>query len=419
MRRLVALVLTLAGVAPGPAAASPATYGVEYTVRISRRDPGRAQVRWTLAGIDEIRAFRLVFRDDRTTDVSGSGRLAWRDRTLQWTPGGPYARLRYTVRIDRPRPPGRQFDSHAAPDWIATRAVHLFPEINVDFRPGAERVRSQARLVFRLPPGWRSATALTPLEPDVWRVEEPGKRFDRPRGWFLLGRISCPQRTIAGSDVTVGLAPGSALDAARLFALYARTMPLLAMVLGPPPPRLLVVSAPDPMWRGGLSGEDSFFVNGRIPLRSADRTSTYLHELVHVWQPFRVAPDARWVSEGLAEWYALVLQARIGRLSPPGLARGLAGFARSARFGVDLTRSHEARVLNNTAPMVMQALDEQIRAASGGRRSLDDAVRAVASAGGTVTTARFLRAASRAAGRDLTPFFRRHVLRGESPAIGH
>ena len=117
--------------------------------------------------------------------------------------------------------------------------------------------------------------------------------------------------------------------------------------------------------------------------------------------------------------YALVLQARIGRLSSPGLARGLAGFARSARFGVDLTRTHEARVLNNTAPMVMQALDEQIREASGGRRSLDDAVRAVASAGGTVTTARFLRATSRAAGRDLTPFFRRHVLRGEAPAIGH
>src|SRR5207245_2885649 len=83
------------------------------------------------------------------------------------------------------------------------------------------------------------------------------------------------------------------------------------------PPRLLVVSAPDPMWHGGLSGEDSFFVNGHIPLRSADKTSTYLHELFHVWQPFRPGPDGHWIAEGLAEYYSLALPHRAGRLSDP------------------------------------------------------------------------------------------------------
>jgi predicted metalloprotease with PDZ domain len=415
-RTLAALTLALAAPAAGRAADRP-TYGVDYVVRVSPGDPGRARVTWRLAGIDEIRGLRLVFRDDRTTDVRGTGTLVWRGRTLFWTPGRPYAHLRYTVAIDRRRPPGPHLDSHATTEWVATRALHLFPEINIDFAPGATAARARARLVFRLPRGWASAAAGAPLGPHAYRVEEPGKRFDRPRGWFLLGRIARRRRTIAGMEVTVAVAPGSALDARRLLRFYARTAPLLAGVLGPPPPRLLVVSAPDPMWHGGLSGEDSFFVNGHIPLASRDGTSTYLHELFHVWQPFRPGPDGRWITEGLAEYYSLALRTRTGRLSARGLARGVALFARYGRWGVDLSRTREPAALNNSAPLVMYALDGAIRDGSGGRRSLDDAVRALAHEGGTLTTARLLHAASRAAGRDLGAFFRRHVLRGEPPPV--
>jgi predicted metalloprotease with PDZ domain len=415
---IAAVLLGLAGDAvAGPE--PPSTFSVDYIVRVSRRDPTRAHVRWVLAGIDEITSFRLVFRDDRASGVSGTGRLAWRGRTLLWTPGGPYAHLRYTIRIDNARPPGGHFDSHATADWIATRALYLFPEINVTFREGAETARARARLILRLPRGWRAATALAPLEgDDGFRVEEPGKRFDRPRGWLLLGNITRERRRIAGMEVTVAAVPGSGLDARRLRRMYARTMPHLVDVLGPPPERLLVVSAPDPMWHGGLSGEDSFFVNGHIPLRSADKTSTYLHELFHVWQPFRPAPDARWVAEGLAEYYSLVLQRRAGRLSDASFARGIALFARYGRWGVDLTRTHDAAALNNSAPLVMHRLDREIRRASQEQQSLDDAIRQLAREGGRLTTARFTRAVSHAAGRDLTALVTRHAIRGEVPSLG-
>jgi hypothetical protein len=413
MRRLLATAFLLA--APTPAMALRPTYGVDYVVRVSARDPGRARVRWLFAGIDEIESFRLVFRDDRTTGVTGTGRLAWQGRTLHWTPGGPYAHLGYTVTIDHVRPPGARFDSHAADGWIATRALYLFPEINVSFRAAATAARARARLLLHLPQGWRSATALARLGHDAFAVEEPGKRFERPRGWLLLGHIARHRRTIAGSEVTVAVAPGSGLDVHRLFHLYTRAMPLLADVLGPPPPRLLVVSAPDPMWHGGLSGEDSFFVNGHIPLRSRDRTSSYLHELFHVWQPFRPGTDGRWITEGLAEYYSLVLQERAGRLSPRGVARGIALLRRHGRWGVDLSRTREPAALNDSAPLVMHELDRLIRRESAGHRSLDDAVRKLVRAGGTVTTASWLHAVSRVAGKDLTAFFRRHVLRGEPP----
>jgi predicted metalloprotease with PDZ domain len=412
---MAALLVALASPA---VAAEPATFSVDYVVTIRADDPTRAHVRWLLSGIDEIESFRLAFRDDRTTKVGGSGTLTWNGRTLHWRPGGPYAHLDYTVTVARHRPPdGPRFDSYAADDWMVTRALHLFPEINVTFRPGTTAARSRARLLFRVPRGWRVATPMRRLEADEFAVEEPGKRLDRPRGWFALGHIARHSRLIDGVPVTVAVAPGSALDARKLLRLYAHTMPALRAILGPPPPRLLVVSAPDPLWRGGLSGEDSFFANGRIPLRSPDKTSTYLHELFHVWQPFQPKPDGRWVAEGLAEYYSLALPHRVGRLSDRSFARGIALFARYGKWGSDLSRTRVPAALNNSAPFVMHALDREIRSASAGAHSLDDAVRELAGRRERLTTASFLGAVSRAAGSDLTPFFRRYVFLGEKPSL--
>ena len=418
MRTMAWLLGALLLPAPAPAAER-TTYTVDYVVTIPRRDPTHAHVRWLLAGIDEIASFRLVFRDARTTDVRGTGTLAWEGRTLRWTPGGPYAHLRYTVEIDRRRPAGGpHFDSHADPEWIATRAVHLFPEIHVTFRAGASAARSRARIRFRLPPGWRSAAAGESLGPDLYAVREPGKRLDRPRGWYLLGHVARHTRALAGADVTIAVAPGSALDVGRLLRLYRHTFPLMAALLGPPPPRLLIVSAPDPMWHGGLSGEDSFFVNGHIPVRSADKTSTYLHELFHVWQPFHPTGDGRWVSEGLAEYYSLLLPYRAGRMSDATFARGVTLFARYGKWGGDLSHTRDPAALNNSGPLVMHWIDHEIGRASNGTRSLDDAVRRLAREGGGVTTARFEAAVSAAAGKDLAPLFRQYVTGGARPPLG-
>ena len=411
----VAAAVVVAG--PPPRRDNHPTFSVDYVVRISRRDPAVAHVRWLLTGIDEIRSFRLVFRDDRTSDVSGTGKLAWHGRTLTWTPGGPYAHLAYRVLIPRVRAPGPRFDSYATRDWVATRALHLFPEINVNFHEGTRAAAARARLVFRLPRGWRSAAAQAPLGEDTFAVEEPGKHFARPRGWLALGDITRHQRRIAGMEVIVARAPGSALDVRRLFRLYDHTVPLLADILGPPPGRLLIVSAPDPMWRGGLSGEDSFFVNGRIPVRSADKTSSYLHELFHVWQPFRPASDGRWITEGLAEYYSLALPYRAGRLSERSFARGVSLFARYGRWGVDISHTRDPAALNNSAPFLMYWLDQEIRVATDGRRSLDDVVRTLVREAGPVTTASFLRVVSRTAARDFSARFGRRVFRGERPAV--
>jgi len=65
----------------------------------------------------------------------------------------------------------------------------------------------------------------------------------------------------------------------------------------------------------------------------------------------------------------------------------------------------------------MYWLDTEIRAATGGKRSLDDVVRALARDGGLLTTASLMRAVSRSAGRDFSAQFARHVYRGERPDV--
>jgi hypothetical protein len=352
--------------------ASAASFSVDYIVRISRRDPGgRAGGSWRGSTRS---SFRLVFRDDRMADVSGTGSLAWHGRTLVWTPGGPYAHLRYTMTIPRPRPPGVHYESWAAGDWIATRALHLFPEINVNFREGTRDVGSRARLVFQLPRGWKSAAAQAPIAENAFVVEEPGKRFARPRGWFLLGRIARDVRRISGTDVTVASAPGSALDARRLLHLYRGTVPLLAVLLGSPPPRRLVVSAPDPMWHGGLSGEDSFFVNGHIPIRWRTRRAAICTSSSTSGSRSARDPTADDLRRSRGVLLARAPAPRRATVGPQLRARGVALRALRA-LGIDVSRTHQPAALNNTAPFLMYWLDQEIRAATAGARSLDDAVR--------------------------------------------
>jgi predicted metalloprotease with PDZ domain len=158
----------------------------------------------------------------------------------------------------------------------------------------------------------------------------------------------------------------------------------------------------------------TFFVNSRIRLRSRPH-QTYLHELFHIWQPFKPGPDGRWIAEGLAEYYSLALPFRAGRMSARTFARGLALFDRYGRWDLDLSRTRIPAALNNSAPLVLHSIDQAVRRTTGGHRSLDDVVRLLAHARGDLTTASLLSAVNRTAGRDFTPLFRRHVPRHPPP----
>jgi hypothetical protein len=428
-RRALAPVLLLLAMSGGSAAPPPdddagenngaphETFSVTYTVEIAADDPALARVRWDLEGIDEIQRLRLSFAPERFSDFEGSGTLERRRGQIVWTPGGPYAHLTYRAALDHRRAPGKGFDSYAGDGWVATRTRDLFPRSAVLFRPAIEpNPESRARLVFRLPAGWDVVSAMPQAGPHRFLVESPG-RFDHPRGWLLLGRFRRAETTAGATALTVAAVAGSTIAGDRVIALLEQATPQVQALFGRTLPRLLVIVAPDPMWRGGLSGEESFFMHGDRPLQTPDRTSPYLHELFHVAAPFRPAPDAHWVTEGLAEYYTLEIQRRIGRLDDAGYAKGLQLFARYGAWGRDLTRAPDRAMRNDSAPLVMAALDRRIAAATKGARRLDDVVAALAADGGAVSTAGFLGAVQRVAGKSFSGFFRDHVYKGIRPAL--
>jgi hypothetical protein len=399
-------------------ATAKATYSIDYIVTISKNHPEIVRVRWELSGIEEVQWLRLRFPANRISQLHGSGTLESTPDGVIWTPGGPYAHLTYLVNINHVRGQHGRYDSYAAPDWIVTRAHDLFPRIAVEYhaRTNVES-RSRARLIFRLPSGWHSAAALASIGPDTYRLSEPGKTLDRPRGWFALGKVDLQHREIAGIMVQVVRVTHTGVSSNDLFTFLEGTLPALKKLLLAEPETVLVISAPDPMWHGGISGESSVFMHAARPLRTPDKTSPYLHELFHVLQPYKPGADGDWIEEGLAEFYSLELQRRAGLIDAAAYARALGYFERFGTWHVDLTQQQDNAATNNSAPLVMYALDQHIQRVTAGKQRLDDVVTRLAKQGGTVDTARFRRAVSAVTGKPFATFFERHVLHGEPPHL--
>jgi len=415
-RSLATLLLLALG---APASSAKETFSIDYIVTISKTHPQIADVRWELSGVEEVRYMRLHFPAGRLEGFAGTGTLRTIPGGLEWIPGGPYAHLTYHAPIDHVRGQHERYDSYAAPNWIVTRARDLFPRITINCQPGKEEgVKSRARLIFRLPSGWHSAAGLPAVAPNVFRLNDPGKMLDRPHGWFALGEFAFDHQEIAGTMMQVARAPGSRLQPLELFHFLDGTFPALKKLLNAAPQTILMVSAPDPMWHGGISGDSSLFIHADRPLRTPDKTSPYLHELFHVLQPYKPAADADWIEEGLAEFYSLELQRRAGSIDAAAYTRALGYFERYGLWNVDLTRQQDNAATNNSAPLVMYALDQHIQHATAGKARLDDVVTRLAVHGGTVDTERFRRTVNAVAGKKFTKFFERHVVQGVPPSLG-
>lgn len=415
---LLAVVSSAPGAVFGADTLARETFSVTYTIEIDPAEPARARVRWTMVGIDEIERIRLRFDPERFTGFAGSGVFDERPGEIRWFPSGPYAELRYVVSINHRRAPGKGFDSYAGEGWILSRTTAFFPRSAASFRHDVEPYpESRTRLVLRLPREWQAVTVLPNDGVESYVVETPHKRFDHARGWLLLGHLKRLDALIGGTAVTIARAPGVTHEIDKTLQLLARSLPSLLTLFQRPLPRLVILLGPDPLWRGGLSGEESFYMHGDQPLRSRDQTSPYLHELFHVAAPFRPAPDASWVTEGLAEYYSVELPRRHGSLSEAKYRRALELFGEHGVWGRDFTRDPPPALRNNSAPLVMWALDRRIRAATANAHDLDDVVTALSIDGGAVSTGRFLGTVRRVAGRSFASFFRRYVYRGERPSL--
>lgn len=378
----------LLGVAAG-AIAEEFPYELRYDVTL-RPEDGRADVSLTLGeGAQNIRWMRFTINPDRMDGFEADGKLERNGEHLTWTPPDDGGRLAFTTRIDRRR--GERFAARMTEDWAIFRGDNLVPPARVRQEEGAE---AEAELHVHVPEGWSFMAPYEELREHVYRIENPERGFDRPTGWMAAGRLGVRREWIAGVSVAVAGPVSHGVRRLDMLAFMNWNLPELRAIVDELPERLLVVSAHDEMWRGGLSGPHSLYLHAGLPLISADGTSTLLHELVHVATRLRGRDGGDWIVEGIAEYYSLKLMWRSGTLTR---RRYQAAFARlSKRAGdlefAELATDRASGRVTARAVVLLRELDHEIHRETGKERSLDDVVKRLVEAGEPVTLER-LRAA--------------------------
>jgi hypothetical protein len=397
--------LPLGGAAVRPAGAPVLPYALLYDVTIVPTER-TANVAIHLTNAPGRVAW-LRFRVDAAHfDFRGDGELTHTENEVTWRPPPSEAVLRYKFRIDHLRDE-RSYDARCTERWAIFRGDNLVPPVRVRAEVGAS---SRARLRLRLPEGWSAVTPYAPGTGGTSRIDHPERRFDRPTGWFVLGDIAALHEDVAGTHLVIAGPAGHHVRRHDLLAMMRWHLPSLNQLLGAPLERFLIVSAGDPMWRGGLSASSSVFLHADRPLISEDGTSPLLHELMHAALRIRSRHGADWIVEGLAELYSLELLRRAGTFDEERYQHSLDRLA-SRGGSVPERGSSSTGATSARAATVLHALDLEIRERTGQSKSLDHVVRALAGQRASLTTEDFRALAEKVTGLDLERFFRKQLRR--------
>jgi hypothetical protein len=377
---LIAPVMACGGPSSEPAEDdSPPVYEIDYRVT---PDPSRAEVTVEL----ELRQpgpllheVRFRKRSIQLSSVSGDGEIEHDGDVLRWSPPLKGGKLKWTVAVGHRRN-GNGYDSRLGENWGLFRAEDIIPGAATRTAQGAHSV---TRLEFDLPSNWSVVTQY-PNEDGPFVVHHDQRRFKQPKGWIVMGGLGVRRDEIAGVEVVVAGPVDNGVRRLDMLALMNWTLPELARVVPELPPLITIVSAGDPMWRGGLSAPASLYIHAERPLLSENGTSTLLHEIMHVALDFDTDRDHDWIVEGLAEYYGLELLRRSGTISPARFERARKAQKDWARSSDQLCGGPSSGAMTARAVSVFVALDREIRRKTGGSSSLDDVVSAVLATTGNV-----------------------------------
>ena len=189
-----------------------------------------------------------------------------------------------------------------------------------------------------------------------------------------MGVIGVRRETIAGTRIAVVAPEGQGVRRMDMLALLNWILPELNAVLPESLPRLTIVSAGDPMWRGGLSAPASMFIHASRPLISENATSTLVHEVFHVAMGVTAANGFDWIVEGLAEYYSLELLQRGGAITARRYQRALEKQTEWAEDATQLCSDRSSGAVTALAVVTFRNLDQEIRHRSAGTLSLDNVV---------------------------------------------
>jgi hypothetical protein len=206
-------------------------------------------------------------------------------------------------------------------------------------------------------------------------VESPELKYSRPTGWILTGRLGIKRETIAGMPITVAAPVGSRAQRVSMLALLRWNLPWFLDQVPTVPERLLIVSGPDPLWRGGLSAKNSLFLHADLPLISNDGSSPLMHEVAHVLFPVNAAPQSDWIDEGLAEYLSLRVLKETGPISSTRYQRSISHFRMRGNRADSLHSTQSKGDVTARAVVLFHDLNDELQQATDGSKDMMDLTR--------------------------------------------
>jgi predicted metalloprotease with PDZ domain len=322
---------------------------------------------------------------------------------------GP-CRLRYRVQLERA---ARTLDDRGIA--VAYGDLLLAPPSSWLARPLRDRGKGRYRFAVTLPPGISFATGVTPVA-GAAETYEAGTDDLWQAPYSAFGPMEHEQVRAKGGIVEVALGAGEwALPREEVVLWARRSADAVAGYYGVfPVPRVQVIVVPGgrrPVGFGttlGNGGASIVVWVGRGATREAfERDWVLAHEMTHLGFP-NVPRASHWMEEGLATYVEPIARARTGLLPVAdawkGLAQGLPnGLPRAGEAGFDGNRRWGTLYWGGA--LFWFLADLEIRERTGGRRSVEDAIRAIRDAGGTIAVRwpveRMLATGDRATGTDV------------------
>ncbi len=303
------------------------------------------------------------------SNLVADGLLEQHESGISWQPDERGGQLSWRVKPAHQRGAGG-FDALLNENWGIFRAADIIPRASTRTLRGAT---GKTTMSFNLPPGWSAVTEYSSINSRI-EVNNATRRFAQPTGWIAIGDLGVRRETIAGVQIAIAAPQGETVRRMDMLALLNWTLPELTNILSTPLSRLTIVSAGDPMWRGGLSAPRSIYIHADRPLISENATSTLVHEAVHVAFGIRAANGYDWIAEGLAEYYSLELLHRGGAITARRYRRALEDQADWAKNAKGLCGGDSRGPTTALAVMTFRKLDIEIQKSSNGQFSLDDVI---------------------------------------------
>lgn len=321
----------------------------------------------------QVKRLSLRMPEARYTLGRADGSVQREGDRVIWQVPADGGRLRYEYTVSNKRDNGA-YDARLTAAGALLRGDDLFPPAAALTEDGATAI---ARVRIDVPEDWSVYTQYGRANNRSRRVVNPERRFDRPTGWIIAGKLGVRIDTIADRTVVAAGFRDQSMRRNDILAFMRWNLPELIKVTGRFPKRLLMVGADDPFWRGGLSGSSSFYLHVDRPMISENGTSTVLHELTHVATGLRAKGQADWIVEGLAEYYSLEIMRRTNTISQQRFDDSIVGLRRWSADVDDIATTRSAGAVTARAVVALHALAEELKARHGRDEGLDPIMRAL------------------------------------------